>query len=41
VEFEDPNSGAWISLRAASVREISEAEFRAGPPEAKIFPVTE
>jgi len=32
VEFRDPASGAWVSLKAAQVREISEAEFRAGPP---------
>jgi hypothetical protein len=31
VEFEDSKSGAWISLAAAKVREITEAEFRVGP----------
>jgi len=31
VEFLDSASGAWISLPAAKVREISEAEFHAGP----------
>jgi hypothetical protein len=31
VEFLDSASGAWISLPAAKVREISEAEFNAGP----------
>ncbi len=30
IEFEDPASGALISLAAASVREISEAEYRQG-----------
>ncbi len=30
IEFEDPDSGAVISLAAASVREISEAEYRQG-----------
>lgn len=30
VEFEDPVSGALISLAAGSVREISEAEYRKG-----------
>ncbi len=33
VEFKDSKSGAWISLAAAQVREISEDEFRAGPPQ--------
>lgn len=32
VEFLDPETGGWTSLRSAQVREISEAEFRAGPP---------
>lgn len=32
VEFLDPATGAWTSLRSAQVREISAAEFRAGPP---------
>lgn len=32
VEFRDSETGAWISLAAAQVREISEAEFRVGPP---------
>jgi hypothetical protein len=32
VEFLDPATGGWTSLRSAQVREISEAEFRAGPP---------
>ncbi len=31
VEFRDPATGAWVSLRAAQVREISDAEFRAAP----------
>jgi hypothetical protein len=30
IEFEEPASGAMISLAAASVREISEAEYRQG-----------
>jgi len=30
IEFKDPASGALISLAAASVREISEAEYRQG-----------
>jgi len=33
VEFRDPASGAWVSLRSAKVREISRAEFRAGAPQ--------
>jgi len=41
VEFRDSASGAWVSLPGATVREISTDEFRAGPPEAKVFPVTE
>lgn len=32
VEFRDGKSGAWISLPAAQVKEISEAEFRANTP---------
>lgn len=32
VEFQDSNSGARISIPAATVRKISEAEFRAGSP---------
>ena len=32
IEFRDPATGAWVSLRSAQVREISDAEFRAGPP---------
>jgi len=32
VEFLDPATGAWVSLAAAQVREISAAEFRAGAP---------
>ncbi len=32
VEFRDPATGAWVSLRSAQVREISDAEFRAGSP---------
>ena len=35
VEFRDSKSGAWISLSAAQVREISKDEFRAGPPQAE------
>ena len=31
VEFRDSTTGAWISLPAAEVREISQAEFRAAP----------
>ena len=31
VEFRDPATGAWVSLGSAQVREISDAEFRAGP----------
>jgi len=31
VEFLDSASGAWISLPSPKVREITEAEFRAGP----------
>lgn len=30
IEFEDPDTGALISLAAASVRKISEAEYRQG-----------
>jgi hypothetical protein len=30
IEFRDPASGALISLAEASVREISEAEYRQG-----------
>lgn len=30
IEFEEPASGAMISPAAASVREISEAEYRQG-----------
>ncbi len=30
IEFEHPASGAMISLASASVREISEAEYRQG-----------
>lgn len=33
VEFQDSASNARISLAAATVREISEAEYRAGPPQ--------
>ena len=33
VEFRDSKTGAWISIPSAQVREISEAEFRAGPSE--------
>jgi hypothetical protein len=31
IEFRDSATGAWMSLGSAQVREISEAEFRAGP----------
>jgi hypothetical protein len=31
VEFADRASGAWVSLKSATVREISPAEFRAAP----------
>jgi len=31
IEFRDPASGARISLAAASVREISKAEYQQGP----------
>jgi hypothetical protein len=30
IEFRDPGTGAWVSLGSAQVREISDAEFRAG-----------
>ena len=30
VEFHDPATGAWVSLRTAEVREISADEFRTG-----------
>ncbi|MEQ1801666.1 MAG: hypothetical protein ABL989_07080 [Gammaproteobacteria bacterium] len=32
IEFRDPSTGAWVSLKSAQVREISDAEFRAGAP---------
>jgi hypothetical protein len=32
IEFRDTATGAWVSLKSAQVREISEAEYRAGPP---------
>ena len=32
VEFRDEKSGAWVSLQSAHVREISQAEYQAGPP---------
>ena len=34
VEFKDPASGARVSLAGGTVREISEADYRAGPPVA-------
>ena len=40
VEFRDSKSGAWVSLPAATVREISQAEFRAGPAEVSDGPVS-
>jgi hypothetical protein len=40
IEFQDAKSGARISLPAAQVREISEAEFRAGPPQVSDGPVS-
>jgi len=30
IEFRDSATGAWVSLRSAQVREITDAEFRAG-----------
>ncbi len=33
VEFRDSSSGAWVSIPAATVRQLTQAEFRAGPPE--------
>lgn len=32
VEFQDPDTDAWVSLKSAQVRSISKAEFRAGAP---------
>lgn len=32
VEFQDPATGAWTSLKSAQVREISAAEFRSAQP---------
>lgn len=33
VEFRDSRSGAWVSIPAATVRQLTQAEFRAGPAE--------
>ncbi|MEO7387478.1 MAG: hypothetical protein ABIX37_11120 [Gammaproteobacteria bacterium] len=33
VEFADRATGAWVSLKAAQVQEISKSEFLAGPPQ--------
>ncbi len=33
LEFKDSATGAWVSLPAAQVTEITEAEFRAGRPQ--------
>jgi hypothetical protein len=41
VEFRDSASDAWVSLPAATVREISEAEFKAGPPKVITRPVSD
>ena len=41
VEFRDSASDAWVSLPAATVREISEAEFKAGPPQVITRPVSD
>ena len=34
VEFTNPATGARVSLAGGTVREISEADYRAGPPVA-------
>jgi len=38
VEFKDSVTGAWVSLPAANVAEITEAQFRAGPPSEERAP---
>ena len=31
VEFRDSTSGVWVSIPSATVRQLTQAEFRAGP----------